>query len=804
MSKQPDRKVGVAFSGGGIRSAALCSGVLRRLLQTSTPIDYLSCVSGGGYIGASYLDWKFRNECKDDPFWHKEYFEHLRQHSNPICDCRNPCTGCFHALRIILLALFVSLIVPCASVFMYAIPNAYAFDYFFGDKLRASFVCPKGNDHNFTESQIKENPQIVQSLNISSSKTVECVPVFGVLMYDTISLFAILLAITISMFFLKTIFKRRSLFNVFNISSSVMVFVFCMVFLPWLIEEYIVVTPLWVNALIIVLSVVVWLGFPPLRSKASWILVIFFFAYTVKWRVYKTAILGIVYTQERFWVMLWISGMLLWLHPFLGSLQQNAVHLQNALMLQKTFFSPESRKSAKVNCADFVPWSTSCCQSKQEDINRPLTLGDLAHLKPEYMCNVAVNHWRKTNEQGEKNYELLVLSPSIIERIDRSQDEKQFDNEGFIQPSDVKLHTAMATSAAAVSYDFGRRSEGLQAVRDLQIVLGIGMGKSLVAQPGLSSQLPCVVRALPMIVQLLMAIPLLGIPVARYYGAPIYFDKIAIIMFLCILGILTLVAVIPTGAANPGCLRKFIRWCIINIYHVRLLRKLLGITNIGPVPPPVMELSDGGHIENLALLPLFKLRLPRIVVVNGSYLEPGTHYATDLLFALQQAREKLRCSFTGLDGRDVLEDIREKFVEQPEGKQPRCYRFVVHYYAKNGLSDLKVGEGEVMLISPRHPSKGTNDLEESAWNDFSDDVKLNLDEGAWDRGPAVNAHEVDRLTGCCFECCHWSPCNFLCRFGRFPHHSTANQMFTPAMFTAYHREGYRACVEAQADQFLIA
>ena len=39
-------KTGLAFSGGGIRSAALCSGVLRRLLKDKAKVDYLSCVSG--------------------------------------------------------------------------------------------------------------------------------------------------------------------------------------------------------------------------------------------------------------------------------------------------------------------------------------------------------------------------------------------------------------------------------------------------------------------------------------------------------------------------------------------------------------------------------------------------------------------------------------------------------------------------------------------------------------------------------------------------------------------------------------
>ena len=51
-------KFGLSFSGGGVRSAAFCSGVLRRLLQKEVRIDYLSCVSGGSYTGSAYVDGK--------------------------------------------------------------------------------------------------------------------------------------------------------------------------------------------------------------------------------------------------------------------------------------------------------------------------------------------------------------------------------------------------------------------------------------------------------------------------------------------------------------------------------------------------------------------------------------------------------------------------------------------------------------------------------------------------------------------------------------------------------------------------
>ena len=46
--------VGLAFSGGGIRSASFCLGVVQRLITNDLfkYVDYLSTVSGGGYTGS--------------------------------------------------------------------------------------------------------------------------------------------------------------------------------------------------------------------------------------------------------------------------------------------------------------------------------------------------------------------------------------------------------------------------------------------------------------------------------------------------------------------------------------------------------------------------------------------------------------------------------------------------------------------------------------------------------------------------------------------------------------------------------
>src|SRR5579872_2500201 len=54
--------VGLAFSGGGIRSATFNLGVLQELatLDILRHCDYLSTVSGGGYIGSWFSAWLHR------------------------------------------------------------------------------------------------------------------------------------------------------------------------------------------------------------------------------------------------------------------------------------------------------------------------------------------------------------------------------------------------------------------------------------------------------------------------------------------------------------------------------------------------------------------------------------------------------------------------------------------------------------------------------------------------------------------------------------------------------------------------
>jgi predicted acylesterase/phospholipase RssA len=61
--------VGLALSGGGVRSASFNPGLLQSLHNYDYLkwIDYLSTVSGGGYIGSS-LSWFLNRNNGDFPF----------------------------------------------------------------------------------------------------------------------------------------------------------------------------------------------------------------------------------------------------------------------------------------------------------------------------------------------------------------------------------------------------------------------------------------------------------------------------------------------------------------------------------------------------------------------------------------------------------------------------------------------------------------------------------------------------------------------------------------------------------------
>ena len=102
--------IGLALSGGGIRSASFGLGVIQALLEHGImqKVDYLSTVSGGGYIGSSLTWYRYLHSDPNDffdesnPFGQKgkgvrssvkfdgnnTFLSYIRQHGNYLCPSR--------------------------------------------------------------------------------------------------------------------------------------------------------------------------------------------------------------------------------------------------------------------------------------------------------------------------------------------------------------------------------------------------------------------------------------------------------------------------------------------------------------------------------------------------------------------------------------------------------------------------------------------------------------------------------------------------------------------------------------------
>lgn len=109
---------------------------------------------------------------------------------------------------------------------------------------------------------------------------------------------------------------------------------------------------------------------------------------------------------------------------------------------------------------------------------RALTLADLEGMKPEYLANIVVNRWKKT-ESSQNSYELLTMSPTGIERMDRDPNKEQL--KGRLEAEDVKLSDAMATSAAALSAHMGKYDQTFEGLTRLHTILGLEMGATMIS-----------------------------------------------------------------------------------------------------------------------------------------------------------------------------------------------------------------------------------------------------------------------------------------------------------------------------------
>ena len=239
---------GLAFSGGGIRSAAFCSGVLRRLLKRGVEVDFLSCVSGGGYTGTAYLDWKYREERKartkaeegeetelaqgKEDKWHEDFFNHMTQRSGYICNWMEPLKGILDTLVFYCLVLMVTVIQPIIKWGSFACPVAFIIEFFFGKLMRDAANCDAELPDASTSSSLNE--EIRRCLQ-------------GTDHVDTVILFIVLFTLFSSSNVLLRLIKGsyRMLKIFLHLSQYIFGSFFVFTFIPFTIYDPFTKIPLW-------------------------------------------------------------------------------------------------------------------------------------------------------------------------------------------------------------------------------------------------------------------------------------------------------------------------------------------------------------------------------------------------------------------------------------------------------------------------------------------------------------------------------------------------------------------------------
>ena len=320
--------IGLAFSGGGIRSAAFCSGVLRRLLKLKEEgkvdeVDYLSCVSGGGYTGTAYLDWKYREERKNDPKWHDRFFDHIRNRAGYFCHWENTLEGIVDTISLLCLVLLITFIEPIIMWGSYACPIAFFIDYLFGKYVRSKLDC---DEVAAAQSDPTLQPSTDQNATTKAIRD-HCLDRQGTDDSYTIVLFSVLFVLFVVFFVLARKWKRYSTPLSF-IHTTFIVFL-ALTFFPFAIHEFLIEIPSWTQYLLVFIGVMVWFFLPLLRSKTSYVLLIYFYSYVIYWKVYEAKLLGIKFSGELFNRLIFVSGFALWIVPLLAASHKRLMHVYN-------------------------------------------------------------------------------------------------------------------------------------------------------------------------------------------------------------------------------------------------------------------------------------------------------------------------------------------------------------------------------------------------------------------------------------------------------------------------------------------
>ncbi|XP_065189494.1 uncharacterized protein LOC135820113 [Sycon ciliatum] len=473
---------GLGLSGGGFRSASFCAGVLKGILDSKQELDYLSSVSGGGYIASSYLDWKYREGGKDEPKWHKAYFGRMvdritnglaRFERDTFLGVRDVVVG---LSKLIFVHVFVSLLLlqVANNVTLEYIRIARGFSI--GRQLAAreksdagSFLLPSLVSlilhlilqdallHLFHSKHISKAKHLIGSLfKIYCLREVICDMVFilhdvlalGTLAEDTCHLMANGLQ-SVSYCGVLPGVLCFSAFGSFRLFLSLIV--------P---NRY--------------------------RQRLDFVLLLAFVTATgLEQTITSSDDTPSSALRDSFWIIATLA------FPLLTVFHNN--YLFNVVkILATSAFYHQSGSTSSTFLQKFLDFAQSYeFQSKRSRHRKPgkdqkpkhgnlrnkdeeeLTLGDIESIKPEWISQITINNWRyDADDPRDVDCKMLTTSSKLVDIIDMTPDD---DKSKFmdLKPANLFLSTALQMSAAAVAVETGTRSTVIQQFREIFVIFGL-------------------------------------------------------------------------------------------------------------------------------------------------------------------------------------------------------------------------------------------------------------------------------------------------------------------------------------------
>lgn len=321
------------------------------------------------------------------------------------------------------------------------------------------------------------------------------------------------------------------------------------------------------------------------------------------WSTQQKEIYGINFSESTFWILILVASCLYLISPVSTALKQSWWFIFYRWRLQRAFYSKETK--GKCGCNGIF----SCYPSKTlKDSSKTLEDGE----SPNYICVTVANGWRL--DANSEPWHLYTLQKNNMGRTLEKGNPKTTGEKVY------PLSFQMAVSASALGYNNGK-VEISSSFRVLQSVLGVGLGSWFDHRTPENYKKHFVIW---LVLHVLVSACFIAGSISQlYYGD----GGLAVVIAMVIVLLLWVISMLPFDK-----LRSF----MLHYPFVRTIHRILDVDHIGEEHPDHLYATDGGHGENMALIPLLKEKCSTIIIVDGS--EDGEDKCEELLYSLDYAR----------------------------------------------------------------------------------------------------------------------------------------------------------------------